>query len=70
MKIENKISQKMDFVNCEIVIDENGEIMIIEYDKEGAVIDEYNLKEELERQEGFLNEVGFKLTIARSVSRD
>ena len=47
MKVENKQSVKMDFVNCEIKkMDDR--IFIIEYDKDNNPIGEFELLEELE----------------------
>lgn len=68
MKIEQKISQKIEFVNCELTV-EDGRLVLIEYDKEGNPIDEYDLINELENQDGFLNEMGFKVTIVRSMNK-
>ena len=49
MKVENKQSVKMDFVNCEIKkMDDR--IFIIEYDKDNNPIGEFELLEELEKE--------------------
>ena len=67
MKVENKHSVKMDFANCEIKkMDDR--IFIIEYDKNDNPIGEFELLEELEK-EGFLDELGFKISITRVVNR-
>ena len=68
MKVENKQSVKMDFVNCEIKkMDDR--IFIIEYDKDDNPIGEFELLEELEK-EGFLDELGFKVSISRVVNKE
>ena len=68
MKVENKQSVKMDFVNCEIKkMDDR--IFIIEYDKDNNPIGEFELLEELER-EGFLDELGFKVSISRVINKE
>lgn len=68
MKVENKQSVKMDFVNCEIKkMDDR--IFIIEYDKDNNPIGEFELLEELEK-EGFLDELGFKVSISRVVNKE
>ena len=68
MKVENKQSVKMDFVNCEIKkMDDR--IFIIEYDKDNNPIGEFELLEELEK-EGFLDELGFKISISRVVNKE
>ncbi len=68
MKIEQKISQKIEFANCELTV-VDGRLVLIEYDKEGNPMDEYDLINELENQDGFLDEVGFKVTIVRSMNK-
>ena len=68
MKVENKQSVKMDFVNCEIKkMDDR--IFIIEYDKDNNPIGEFEVLEELEK-EGFLDELGFKVSISRVVNKE
>lgn len=67
MKYEKKQSIKMDFKNCEMRLVE-GRLMIIEYNKDNEIIDEFDLLNELERRDGFLNEIGFNITIGRSIS--
>ena len=67
MKYEKKQSIKMDFKNCEMRLAE-GRLIIIEYNKDNEVIDEFDLLDELENREGFLNQIGFNITIGRSVS--
>lgn len=67
MKYEKKQSIKMDFKNCEMRLIE-GRLIIIEYNKDNEVIDEFDLLDELENREGFLNQIGFNITIGRSVS--
>lgn len=68
MKVENKQSVKMDFVNCEIKkMDDR--IFIIEYDKDNNPIGEFELLEELEK-EGFLDELGFKISISRVINKE
>lgn len=68
MKVENKQSVKMDFVNCEIKkMDDR--IFIIEYDKDNNPIGEFELLEELEK-EGFLDELGFKVSISRVINKE
>lgn len=68
MKVENKQSVKMDFVNCEIK-KMNDRIFIVEYDKDNNPIGEFELLEELER-EGFLDELGFKVSISRVINKE
>lgn len=69
MKINKSQTLKMDFSNCELRV-EDGRLYIIEYDKSGECItDEFDLIKELEENEGFLEEVGFKISIARSVNK-
>lgn len=69
MKLNKSETLKMEFNNCMLEII-NGELMIMEYDKNGeCVIDEYNLLEELEKHEGFLEEVGIKLSIVKTTNK-
>ena len=68
MKLSKQQTLKMDYANAELrIVDDR--LMVIEYDKDGNVTDEFDLMEELERHEGFLEEVGFKISIARSVNK-
>lgn len=67
MKFEKKQSIKMDFKNCEMKIIED-RLIIIEYNKDQEIIDEFDLLAELENREGFLDEIGFNITIGRSIS--
>ena len=67
MKVNKQQTIKMDFANCELRIVDN-RLMVIEYDKDHNITDEFDLMEELEREEGFLEEIGFKVTIARSIN--
>lgn len=67
MKFEKKQSIKMDFKNCEMRIIED-RLVIIEYNKDNEIVDEFDLLAELENREGFLDEIGFNITIGRSVS--
>lgn len=67
MKLSKQQTLKMEYNNCMLeVVD--GQLMIIEFSKDGDVVDEYNLLKELEKREGFLLEQGFKVTIVRSIS--
>lgn len=67
MKYEKKQSIKMDFKNCEMrMVDDR--LIIIEYNKDNEPIDEFDLLDELENRNGFLNEIGFNITIGRSIS--
>ena len=69
MKLSKQQTLKMEFNNCMLEI-VDGELMIVEYDKNGeCVIDEYNLLEELGKHEGFLQETGFKISIARTYGK-
>ena len=69
MKLNKSETLKMEFNNCMLEII-NGELMIMEYDKNGeCVIDEYNLLEELGKHEGFLEEVGIKLSIVKTTNK-
>lgn len=65
MKKENKRVTKMDFKNSSMVVSE-GRLIIIEYDKEDCIVGEYDLIEELENSEGFLNEIGFNISFTRN----
>lgn len=68
MKINKSQTLKMDFTNCELrVVDDR--LFIIEYDKDMNIIDEFDLIKELEDNEGFLEEVGFKVSIARTANK-
>jgi hypothetical protein len=68
MKLSKQQTLKMEFVNCKIRI-VNDELVILEYDKDGNVIEESNLIEELANQEGFLDEIGFKVSIVRTFGK-
>ena len=58
----------MDFTNCELrIVDDR--LYIIEYDKDMNITDEFDLMKELEDNEGFLEEVGFKVSIARTANK-
>ena len=62
MKINKSQTLKMDFANCELrIVDDR--LYIIEYDKD------MNIIKELEDNEGFLEEVGFKVSIARTANK-
>ena len=68
MKINKSQTLKMDFTNCELrVVDDR--LFIIEYDKDMNIVDEFDLMKELEDNEGFLEEVGFKVSIARTANK-
>ena len=68
MKINKSQTLKMDFTNCELrVVDDR--LFIIEYDKDMNITDEFDLMKELEDNEGFLEEVGFKVSIARTANK-
>lgn len=68
MKINKSQTLKMDFTNCELrIVDDR--LYIIEYDKDMNIIDEFDLIKELEDNEGFLEEVGFKVSIARTANK-
>ena len=68
MKINKSQTLKMDFTNCELrVVDDR--LFIIEYDKDMNITDEFDLIKELEDNEGFLEEVGFKVSIARTANK-
>lgn len=67
MKLSKQQTLKMEYNNCMLeVVD--GQLMIIEFSKDGDVVGEYNLLKELEKRERFLLEQGFKVTIVRSIS--
>jgi hypothetical protein len=68
MKLRKQQTLTMEFANCEIRI-VNDELVILEYDKDGNVIEESNLIEELANQEGFLDEIGFKVSIVRTFGK-
>lgn len=69
MKINKQSMLKMDFTNAELrIVDDR--LYIIEYSKEGEIVDEFDLMNELESNEGFLEAIGFKISIARSVSAE
>ena len=68
MKINKSQTLKMDFTNCELrIVDDR--LYIIEYDKDMNIVDEFDLIKELEDNEGFLEEVGFKVSIARTANK-
>ena len=68
MKINKSQTLKMDFTNCELrVVDDR--LYVIEYDKDMNITDEFDLIKELEDNEGFLEEVGFKVSIARTANK-
>ena len=68
MKINKSKTLKMDFTNCELrIVDDR--LYIIEYDKDMNITDEFDLMKELEDNEGFLEEVGFKVSIARTANK-
>ena len=68
MKINKSQTLKMDFTNCELrIVDDR--LYIIEYDKDMNITDEFDLMKELEDNEGFLEEVGFKVSIARTANK-
>lgn len=68
MKINKSQTLKMDFTNCELrIVDDR--LYIIEYDKDMNITDEFDLIKELEDNEGFLEEVGFKVSIARTANK-
>ena len=68
MKINKSQTLKMDFVNCELrIVDDR--LYIIEYDKDMNITDEFDLIKELEDNEGFLEEVGFKVSITRTANK-
>ena len=68
MKINKSQTLKMDFTNCELIIVDD-RLYIIEYDKDMNITDEFDLIKELEDNEGFLEEVGFKVSIARTANK-
>ena len=68
MKINKSQTLKMDFANCELrIVDDR--LYIIEYDKDMNITDEFDLIKESEDNEGFLEEVGFKVSIARTANK-
>lgn len=68
MKINKSQTLKMDFTNCELrIVDDR--LYVIEYDKDMNITDEFDLMKELEDNEGFLEEVGFKVSIARTANK-
>ena len=68
MKINKSQTLKMDFTNCELrIVDDR--LYIIEYDKDMNITDEFDFIKELEDNEGFLEEVGFKVSIARTANK-
>lgn len=68
MKINKSQTLKMDFTNCELrIVDDR--LFVIEYDKDMNIVDEFDLMKELEDNEGFLEEVGFKVSIARTANK-
>ena len=68
MKLSKQSVLKMDYSNAELRIVDN-RLWIIEYDKDGNPIDEWDLMNELENNEGFLEEIGFKISIARTYGK-
>lgn len=63
-----KINKSQTFANCELrIVDDR--LYIIEYDKDMNITDEFDLIKELEDNEGFLEEVGFKVSIARTANK-
>jgi hypothetical protein len=68
MKLSKQSVLKMDYSNAELrIVDDR--LYIIEYDKDGNPIDEWDLMNELEKNEGFLEEIGFKISIARTYGK-
>ena len=68
MKLSKQSVLKMDYTNAELrIVDDR--LWIIEYDKDENVIDEWDLMNELENNEGFLEEKGFKISIARTYGK-
>jgi hypothetical protein len=68
MKLSKQSVLKMDYSNAELrIVDDR--LWIIEYDKDGNPIDEWDLMNELEKNEGFLEEIGFKISIARTYGK-
>lgn len=68
MKLSKQSVLKMDYSNAELRIVDN-RLWIIEYDKDGNPMDEWDLMNELENNEGFLEEIGFKISIARTYGK-
>jgi hypothetical protein len=68
MKLSKQSVLKMDYSNAELrIVDDR--LYIIEYDKDGNPIDEWDLMNELINNEGFLEEIGFKISIARTANK-
>ncbi len=68
MKLSKQQTLKMDYANAELrIVDDR--LMIIEYNKDNEIIEETDLMEELEKHEGFLEEIGFKLTIVKTSNK-
>lgn len=68
MKLSKQSVLKMDYSNAELrIVDDR--LWIIEYDRDGNPIDEWDLMNELENNEGFLEEIGFKISIARTYGK-
>ena len=68
MKINKSQTLKMDFTNCELrIVDDR--LYIIEYDKDMNITDEFDLIKELEDNEGFVEEVGIKVSTARTANK-
>lgn len=63
MKMEKKVSQKIEFKNA-MIIKEEGNIKIIEFDKDGNVIEETSLVDILEENE-FLEVEGFNINFKK-----
>lgn len=63
MKMEKKVSQKIEFKNA-MMINEDGNIKIIEFDKDGNVIEETLLMNVLEENE-VLEVVGFNISFKK-----
>lgn len=68
MKLSKQQTLKMDYSNAELrIIDDR--LIIIEYNKDNEVIEETDLMTELEKNEGFLEEIGFKVSIVRNINK-
>jgi hypothetical protein len=68
MKLNKSETLKMDYSNAELrIVDDR--LYIIERDKDGNITDKFDLMEELEKHEGFLEEIGFKISIARTYGK-
>lgn len=63
MKMEKKVSQKIEFKNA-MMINEDGNIKIIEFDKDGNVIEETLLMNVLEENE-VLEVAGFNISFKK-----